>query len=265
MGRVQLMTVMMTVATFFCLVNVGVNSDIPTSKQHTTEQITVTLSDQTIKIASPITTSPRRMFVHVPAVSQMPALHNGCEVTSLAMLLDHYHFDVTNTQLAKEIVKDPTPLTLGQNGQIISWGNPEYGFVGSISGTAPGYGVYHRPLAALLDKIDPGQALDLTGSSFARVLSVVATGRPVIVWTTLTFAPVSDWMTWQSPEGPVRATLFEHTVLLVGFGKNHVYINNPLTGTAAEAAPIQLFQESWVQMGRQAVTVKAASPRSPSN
>ena len=259
MGRVQLLTVFLTVVLFLGLMNVGVDSDANLLQQRRTAQITVVLGGKKIAIASALSADVHRVLLRVPAFSQLPDLHNGCEVTSLSMLLNHLHIKVANTTLADEIRKDPTPLQLGPDGQIVRWGNPNYGFVGSVTGTAPGYGVYHQPIAELLDKVDHGQALDLTGSSFARVLSVVATGRPVIVWTTLSFAPVSDWLTWQSPEGTVHATLYEHTVLLVGFDKDQVFVNNPLTGTAAEAVPIQPFKDSWVQLGRQAVTVKRSN------
>ena len=256
MGRVQVMAIVLSVLIFFIAISTGADSDVKSLQLRQDAQVTVMLNHQKITFVSTLANQSHQVLLRVPAISQMPELHNGCEVTSLAMLLKDTGTFVPKTTLANEIQKDPTPLMLNRKGQIIRWGNPNYGFVGSITGNAPGYGVYHHPIAQLLNKIEPGQALDLTGSSFAKVLSAVASGRPVIVWTTLTFAPVKDMLTWRSPEGIVHATMYEHTVLLVGFDKTDLFINNPLTGDQAESVPITTFRDSWIQMGRQAVTVK---------
>ena len=255
MGRVQLLTFFLSIVILLVTANFSVNTDAHALPYLQTDRITIKLNTQSVTFVSHLITPSHRVVLRTPALSQMPDLHNGCEVTSLTMLLNALHITTTNTKLAALIHKDPTPLQLGTNGQILRWGNPNVGFVGSVTGNALGYGVYHHPIAELLNKMDPGQALDLTGSSFEKVLSVVTTGRPVVVWTTLTFAPVRDWINWQSPEGTVHATLYEHAVLLVGFDKNHVFVNNPLTGEQAESVPLNSFEKSWVQMGRQAVTV----------
>ncbi len=256
MGRVQVMAIVLSVVIFLLAIRTGANSDVASLELREAAQVTVMVNRQKYTFVSTLANQSHQVLLRVPAFSQLPELHNGCEVTSLSMLLSDTGKYVPKTTLATAIQKDTTPLTLNRNGQIARWGNPDYGFVGSVSGNAPGYGVYHRPIAELLNKIEPGQALDLTGSSFEKVLSMVASGRPVIVWTTLDFAPVKSWVTWQSPEGMVRATMYEHTVLLVGFDKTHLFVNNPLTGIQAESVPIGPFRESWIQMGRQAVTVK---------
>ena len=204
---------------------------------------------------------PTRILLQVPLIDQLPALYNGCEVTSLAMLLQFEHINVTNLTLAAEVKRDPTPLVTNSEGDIVSWGNPNTGFVGSISGKEPGYGVYHGPIAALLNRYMPGQALDLTGSNLATILATVASGRPVIMWTTLNFQPANDWITWQSPTGPVRATMTEHAVLFVGYDKTDAFVNDPLTGQL-DAEPLASFRTSWIDLGRQAVTVAPQPPKS---
>src|SRR6478672_6280503 len=44
---------------------------------------------------------PRRSPLHVPAMSQLPELPNGCEATSLAMLLAAAHHPVSKLTLAR--------------------------------------------------------------------------------------------------------------------------------------------------------------------
>lgn len=200
---------------------------------------------------------PSSALLHVSAQSQLPELANGCEVTSLSMLLAYEGHPVSKVILAEEEPQDKTPLVMNQETkQIISWGNPDVGFVGSVTGqTQMGYGIYHGPLVKLVDEISPNRGLDLTGLPFSDIENVVAHGTPVLVWDTATFSPTDDWVTWQSPTGLVHATFDEHAVLLVGYTDDAVYINNPLTGIAAQKVPIQSFVEAWEQMGKQAITV----------
>ncbi len=220
--------------------------------------------------AKPKATQPRRVrtlraplpthaLLRVPAQSQLPQLSNGCEVTSLSMLLSAAGHPVDKLLLAREQPTDPTPLTLapGSDGDnlhnVVSWGNPAVGFVGSVYGPF-GYGIYHQPLAALLSRFLPHRVVDLTGKPLTDVLRQVAAGRPVVVWTTANFLPTNDWASWHSPTGEVRATQWEHAVLLVGYDATHVYVNNPLTGQALQAADRSQFEAAWTQLGRQALS-----------
>jgi uncharacterized protein YvpB len=190
----------------------------------------------------------------VQAQSQYPELYNGCEVTSLSMLLDAAGHPVDKIQLAESIAKDPTPEIKDDNGNIQSWGDPNRGFVGDITGGNPGYGVYHQPVFDLLNQIMSGSAMDLTGHSFTDLLQQVSSGVPVIVWTTTDFQPTHDWITWQSPDGLIHATLDEHVVLLVGYNDHQVFVNDPQDGSQAKPVDRSAFQASWEQLGRQAVT-----------
>jgi uncharacterized protein YvpB len=203
---------------------------------------------------------PASVVLQVPPQDQLPEFKNGCEVTSLSMLLTAVGHPVSKGDLAREQPHDSTPLVLGPHGTVQFWGNPNVGFVGSVSDF--GYGIYHGPLSKLLNQILPGRAEDLTGKPFTEDLAAVASGRPVVVWTTSTFEPTNDWVTWQSPEGPVHATWEEHAVLLVGYDATHLYVNNPLTGQAAEPVNRDDFLAAWKQLGQQALTVTPAQGNS---
>jgi uncharacterized protein YvpB len=198
------------------------------------------------------------VLLKVPVINQLPELYNGCEVTSLTMLLNWAGVAVDKVQVADDLPKNPTSRVIDSSGTITYWGDPNKGFVGDITGENPGFGVYHGPIAALLNRYLPGKAIDLTGSSFSDILHYVSIGKPVIVWTTQTFAPTNEWVTWQSPSGPVKTTFDEHCVLLVGYDmdKKVVYINDPMGGIPAKEISLQPFQESWEQLGKQAVSVK---------
>jgi uncharacterized protein YvpB len=191
---------------------------------------------------------PPTALIDVAPQDQFPGLPNGCEVTSLSMLLSAVGHPVSRFVLAADMPRDPTPRVLGPNGTILS-------FVGHVRDLYDGYGIYHRPLLTLLDRVLPGQGVDLTGHPFTDILRYVAAGRPVEVWTTITFHPTNQWITWQSPEGPVRATLLEHAVLVVGYDRNQLFVNNPYNGEQAEPIALAPFLASWRQLGSQAITV----------
>ncbi len=197
---------------------------------------------------------PTALLLRVTPQDQFPALPNGCEVTSLSMLLGAIGHPVSKMRLASLMPLDPTPRVLGPNGRIVSWGNPNVGFVGSVYVLPKGFGIYHGPLTRLVNRVLPGRGIDLTGHPFTDLLAKVAQGIPVVVWTTIPLSPDVPWVTWQSPEGPVHTTMDEHAVLLVGYGPKAVYINNPYNGEAAEAVPRARFIASWNVMGKQAVT-----------
>ena len=197
-------------------------------------------------------------LIHVPIIKQKPELYNGCEVTSLTMLLNWAGVSVNKLQVADRIQKDPTPKREDSSGEIIYWGNPNRGFVGDITGVNEGYSVNHGPIVELLDEHLPGKGVDLTGSSFQQILDNVIAGKPVVIWSTIYFVPTNNWETWDSPDGLVKATFQEHCVLLVGFNqdKKVVYVNDPFDGAKAKAVPMDNFVKSWEQLGCQAVTIK---------
>ncbi|ASS74263.1 hypothetical protein CIG75_04195 [Tumebacillus algifaecis] len=191
----------------------------------------------------------------VPVQCQMPELDNGCEVVSLSMLLQHAGKPISRMQLADEVAKDRTELQVDGAQRITYWGDPNRGFVGDITGKQKGYGVYHGPLTQLLNRHLPGRAHDLSGGQFDSVLASLTSGRPVVVWTTSMFDTTEQWVRWNSPSGPVSATFHEHAVLLVGFNRETVTLNDPLDGKRKTVNREQ-FRRSWEMMGKQAVTYR---------
>ena len=193
---------------------------------------------------------PNEKIISAPEIEQNPELPNGCEVTSLAMLLNYYHHDVTKTQLGHEIKHVASFPGKGFRG------NPNVGFVGYMSIANAGWCVFHEPLTDLAQKYD-AQAVDYTGSSLKQVLIQVSRSRPVVVWTSLDFKPVNDMQTWKTPQGKVHVTPYSHCVLVTGYDKkqNLVYINDPLGGKN-DAVPMKPFEQVYNQQGKQAVFIK---------
>ncbi|MDP4163035.1 MAG: C39 family peptidase [Bacillota bacterium] len=203
----------------------------------------------------PIIKIKDRVLLDAPAVSQFPELPRGCEVTSLAMLLSSTGLKVDKLKLAAQIKKEDT--FFNTVGGKVFFGNPNAGFVGNMYDfSKPGLGVYHTPIKELAEKYLPGKIDDLTGSDFEDLKIHLSDNRPVWVIINTTYQKLEDnqFQTWMTPSGPIKITYKEHSVLLTGYDKNNVYFNDPLTGEKNKKAPIKDFKESWVQMGRQAIT-----------
>lgn len=188
------------------------------------------------------------ILLDVPLLNQMdsPRLYNGCEVTSLAMILQYNGLDVTKNQLAEEVVR--TPLNY-ENGE---YGNPNIGFVGNME-DGPGLGVYHGPIYDLAQNYSDN-VIDLTNQPFSMLLEQVAEGHPVWIITTSTFSPVDEFETWQTPQGEVDITYKMHSVVITGFDSNSIYINNPY-GEKNQKLDREAFIQAWEQMGSQAIVV----------
>jgi uncharacterized protein YvpB len=188
--------------------------------------------------------------LNVPLYMQMsfPRLYNGCEVTSLSMVLNYNGYHVTKNELAASIHTVPLHY---QNGD---YGNPNVGFVGDMQ-DGPGLGVYHRPILELARKYAGEKAEDLTGEPFSRILEQVALRRPVWVITTSTFAPVNDFKSWKTPQGLIHITFSMHSVVITGYDQKHIYINNPY-GMKDQKVDREDFIKAWEQMGKQAIIIK---------
>ena len=94
-------------------------------------------------------TDKKQVLLDVPLENQLeePALENGCEVTSLSMLLSYYGYQTSKNQLAKQLNYVPVFNADGTHG------DPNEGFVGDITGGDWAMGVYVPPIASLAQQI----------------------------------------------------------------------------------------------------------------
>lgn len=199
----------------------------------------------------------KSVLIDAPVIPQFPELPRGCEVTSLAMLLQSAGVEADKMNLAEEVVKDPTPHTI-KNGQI-HFGNPHKGFVGNMyTFSKPGYGVYHEPILKLAENYLPNKMINLSGQSFEELKIPLSDGRPVWVIINIEYRELEEsyFQTWQTDEGEIKITRKEHSVLITGYDEEYIYFNDPYTAQKNKKAPIKDFEKSWVQMGSQALTYK---------
>jgi uncharacterized protein YvpB len=191
--------------------------------------------------------------IDVPLIEQMPELERGCEVTSLAMLLQSAGVNVDKMTLAQQVKKDPTPFEM-KNGERY-FGDPNRGFVGDIeSFDNPGYGVYHGPIKELAEQYLPDRVVDATGADFTDLYGFLDQGIPVWTIVNMDYKPLSgdDFEQWQTPDGPIEITYKEHSVLVTGYDDEYIYINDPLN--EADKVDKDSFIAAWEQMGKQAIS-----------
>lgn len=212
----------------------------------------VNLIEKPTQVEESVVTSvvlPSEVHLEAPLVNQMdyPVLYNGCEVTSLAMLLNYYGVPVTKNELAEKIDKVPFIDEEGFHG------NPSEGFVGDVVGYSEGLGVFHQPIAKLLKTYVPTERVqDISGESFQKVLEAMAQGNPVWVITTTNYEKPEELLAVETRSGVVEITYSIHSVLLVGYDEEYLYLNDPY-GYENVAVSKTTFEESWAAMGSQAV------------
>ncbi|MGG1513940.1 C39 family peptidase [Paenibacillus oryzisoli] len=191
----------------------------------------------------------------IPALSQLPELPNGCEAVAATMLLNWAGLPISKEDVAAALPKGELPYT-NEDGAVIG-GNPRDVFVGDPFDV--GYGIYHAPVAALMQQWLPGQIEDVAGIAFARLLELPTKGSPVMVWATEHMdMPYLD-LEWEDPNGElVEWYQPEHALLLVGSDDEYAYLNDPMTGHQ-EAYGLDAFEQAWEAMGTQAITARRAN------
>jgi uncharacterized protein YvpB len=135
--------------------------------------------------------------------------------------------------------------------------DPETGYVGYYddpAGSIPpnSYGVHAPPVASLLRAYGLN-AVDWKWMSFERLQEEIASGRPAMVWViggVVNGTPVS--YTAASTGNTTTVAAYEHTVLLVGYDPDYVYIQD---GYKSYSRTHGQFLNSWGVLGNMAVTI----------
>ncbi|MDR4946209.1 C39 family peptidase [Neobacillus cucumis] len=225
-----------------------------TSTKHLTNQLkNVEKHKKDERSVSTLAMKPSALL-DVVLIRQNPELRYGCEVTSLAMVLNYAGVKTNKMDLYRNIHKDPDPLIRSSKGDILRWGNPTDGFVGDMTGRRAGYAVFDRPMIDLINQKLPGRAVNLTNQPFDRVLAHVSSGHPVVVWTTGDYRLPNRWEGWYHGNQYIKTPLDLHAVVLVGYSTNYVYLNDPLSGRKQVKVSKAQFIRSWKALRSRAVS-----------
>ena len=192
-----------------------------------------------------------RVSLDVKYVSQYPNLPNGCEITSLATLLNYYGFNVTKEDLARTYLKTAE----------VGDANFYKEFVGDPFKTNS-FGCYAPVIVEaandyLEDAGSPMRAENLTGADFEDLLLRVREGSPVIVWGaanintepafTIEWIVDGEYLIWKTNL---------HCMVLSGYDmrKGTVIVSDPMRGI--KEYDMETFIKRYKQFYSQAVVLE---------
>jgi uncharacterized protein YvpB len=216
------------------------NKEVSTTLQ--TRELGLTLKDSFF---------PKSKQLDVQLINQFdqPHLYKGCEVTSLAMILNHCGVKVTKNELAQKIHTVPLEYPNKKKG------NPHVGFVGNME-DGPGLSVYNEPIFDLAKEYVGEKAVNLTNSPFEDLLRKVGRGIPVWVMITSKYTPGSaTFEKWDTLQGTIYVTFNVHSVVITGYDQNYIYFNDPF-GYKNRKVDRRNFILSWEEMGSQAIAIE---------
>ena len=207
---------------------------------------------------------PTTYSMEVDPILQLPELPTGCEITTLAMLLDAVGFQVDKVQLAEGY------LTCKSEGEATF----QQAFIGSPYDSA-GYGCYAPVIVDTARKYLAAQnsgriVKDLTGAKFEDLLREVASNHPVAIWASIDLVDIqevyaytiynytetnSDGSTSTPKDLDVYWLENEHVYLLKGYDldRNVVIVNDSLNGEMEY--DMNRFKECYEQCYKQAVII----------
>ena len=196
-------------------------------------------------------TESRARELNVSCILQNPELPTGCEITSLAIVLNHLGIVADKCYLADNYLdKGPAGYTL-----------PYEAFIGNPRSETDSFGCYSPVIVKCANKYleDIGsiyRATDLSGSRFEDLLSEIDASNPVIVWATINMDKPYYSVTWNINGKEFRWKRREHCLVLTGYdyGKGIVYVSDPMKGNVAY--PFDVFKERYEDMYSQAIVIK---------
>lgn len=183
---------------------------------------------------NPVTDSYK---MDVPYVSQFPELNDGCEVTSLTMVLNYLGCNADKCNLAYKYLPKSDEASADPNEFYL--GDPAWGWY-----------CFAKPLAVCANSFCehygyPIYALDSTDISLESLYNQVREGRPVIVWATLS---------WTEPVILSTGRYDNlHCVVVSGFTDHTVTINDPMVGIYSVTK--ETFEHIFDAMGSRALVL----------
>lgn len=205
----------------------------------------------------PTPAPPSGGYDPVTLIRQNPELPNGCEVTSLAMLLKAVGCPVDKLTLYQDYL--PKADFSRVDGKCYA-PNPERWYVGDAADPTGGWYCFEGPVVQaanswLEDRGSDLRARALTGLDREGLDRYARAGTPLAVWVTLNYAaPQRSEFFWLLEDETVYYPYRNlHCVVLAGMEEGKYRVADPINGiTLVEK---ELFWDSFSAMGGRAVVV----------
>ena len=192
----------------------------------------------------------KKRVLDVNCIIQLPELPTGCEITSLAIVLNHKGIVTDKCDLADNY------LEKGEVGTVL----PTEFFLGNPREN-DSYGCYSPVIVKTANKYLAAKgsslmATDLTGSSFNSLLSEIDNGNPVVIWATLNMDEPYYSKTWNIDGKKFTWKSREHCLVLTGYDMETgiVYVADPMKGNVTYN--MEVFKDRYEKMYSQAVVIK---------
>lgn len=193
----------------------------------------------------------KKASIDAPMILQNPELPTGCEITSLTMLLNFLGFDADKITMAEDYL--PKGEYRNSDFRKVFVGNPK---------NTHAFGCYSPAIVTAAEdyledmgREDNYTVTELTGCGVDSLYSAVDKGYPVIVWATMSMSTPTRGASWTIKKTGERVTWVagEHCLLLTGYDKNKVYMNDPLVGKVSYSRAT--FEKRFKSLGKQAVII----------
>lgn len=193
-----------------------------------------------------------RIVLDVKNIPQNPELPTGCEITSLAIVINYLNpeTECDKLNLADNFLKQSD---IGKT-------DPDEAFIGnprnakSFGANAPVLVDAAQNYYATVDL--PRQVENLTGKEIEELLPCIISGYPVIVWGTINMADTKISTKWIVDGKEVLWHSNFHCLVLIGFDveQNVYYFADPLND-GITAYDMDVFKDRYDKIGKQAIVV----------
>lgn len=210
------------------------------------------LTSRSIDVAVPVKKLSGSTALRVPLIKQLPELPTGCEVTSLAMAINHYGIRISKTVLADVFLEKGEYRAADYRKVFV--GDPR---------EVNAYGCYADVIVKCAEKFfDTVSArsfdvINVTGCTPQALYAYTDMGYPVIVWASNKMAPTFEGPSWTDSDTgkTITWTGNEHCVLLTGYDmkKKYVYLNDPLYGIVS--FKMEDFETRFYELEQQAIVI----------
>lgn len=200
---------------------------------------------------------PNQIYLRVPEILQEPELPTGCEVTALTMVLQYEEIEAEKTDIVDNYLlynREDDNLAVGYVGDPYDVTGAGC-FAPALTATADSF---------FEDKELDYRAYDITDTPFEDLYAYVATGTPVMVWTTMYMEEpefTEEVGEYNDREYPWYRQ--EHCVVLSGYNieEGTVQVNDPIEGIVER--DMAAFEDIYVKTGMNAVVIREQEKEEP--
>jgi uncharacterized protein YvpB len=187
---------------------------------------------------------PLALILDVPLYRQEHSL--SCESSAAAMAVNFWGLSVRESDILHALPRHE---------------NPHLGFRGNVDGPYGGlsdYGVYAEPIRQVLVRF--GLDVEHLNGGSDEIKQHIREGRPVIAWVTYRLQAQSPRQVVlanpSSQDGARTVTMvpYEHAVVVVGYNRDGLWVNDPYAGTRDFYSESD-FGRSFAYLGNMALVV----------